>query len=38
VVYVYVYELPVMMSEKSDDVLECIGLIDSVSSVVKLNS
>jgi hypothetical protein len=38
VINIYVYGLPVIMSEKFDEVLEHVGLVHIIISVMKLNS
>jgi hypothetical protein len=35
---IYVYGLPVTVSEKSDDVLDYVSNVHSISSAMKLNS
>jgi len=38
VINIYVYGLPVIVSEKADEVLDYVSLVHIISSVMKLNS
>jgi hypothetical protein len=38
VINIYVYALPLIVCEKSDEVLEYVSLVHIISSVMKLNS